>query len=187
MYLKKKGIKRVLLVQHYQRADGQQSRYGYKCSLPPVALTVLAIAYVIQVHRVFMLLPNSNSYENIMPKRKLHFILRMYNERSLIGEQGWRSGGSPRLSIPPMCGPGSNPGVDAIKGCVCCLFSPLLREIFLWVLRFSALIKKPKFPNSNLTMNGRGRTRMWMCSLKMIIYILIYWLIDLFTFATSCR
>ena len=43
------------------------------------------------------------------------------------------------------CGPGSNPGVDAIKGCVCCLFSPLLREIFLWVLRFSALIKSQSF------------------------------------------
>ena len=50
---------------------------------------------------------------------------------------------SPRLPIPP--GPGSNPGVDAIKGCVCCLFSPLLREIFLWVLQFSALIKSKRF------------------------------------------
>ena len=44
-----------------------------------------------------------------------------------------------------MCGPGSNPGVDAIKGCVCCSFSPLHREVFLWVLRFSALLKSQRF------------------------------------------
>ena len=69
----------------------------------------------------------------------------MYTARSLIGEQGWRSDESPLLPIPTMCGPGSNPGVDANKGCVCCSFSPLHREVFLWVLRFSALIKSQRF------------------------------------------
>ena len=34
-------------------------------------------------------------------------------------------------------------------GWVCCLFSPLLRELFLRVLRFSPLINIPTFPNSN--------------------------------------
>ena len=29
-----------------------------------------------------------------------------------------------------LCGPGSNPGVDAICGRVCCWFSLLLREVF---------------------------------------------------------
>ena len=36
------------------------------------------------------------------------------------------------------CGPGSNPGVKAICGVS---FSPLFREAFLWVLRFSPLLK----------------------------------------------
>ena len=32
-------------------------------------------------------------------------------------------------------------------------FSPLLREVFLWVLRFSSLLKKPTLPNSDSTRN----------------------------------
>ena len=42
------------------------------------------------------------------------------------------------------CGPGSNPSVDAICG-LSCWFSPLLREVFLRVLRFSPLLKNQHF------------------------------------------
>ena len=60
------------------------------------------------------------------------------------GEQSWRIGESTRL--PPNCCPGSNPSVDAIYvGWVCCWFSPLLREVFLRVLRFSLLLKNQHF------------------------------------------
>ena len=41
------------------------------------------------------------------------------------------------------CGPGSNPGVDAV--CELSLFSPLLREVFLRVLWFSPLLKNQHF------------------------------------------
>ena len=40
------------------------------------------------------------------------------------------------------CGPGSNPGIDAICGC---WFSPLLREVLLLVLRFSPPLKNQHF------------------------------------------
>ena len=43
------------------------------------------------------------------------------------------------------CGPGSNPGVDAICGLSLLLFSPLLREVFFRVLRFSPLLKNQHF------------------------------------------
>ena len=38
-------------------------------------------------------------------------------------------------------------------GWVCRWFSPLLREVFLCVLRFSPLLKKPTLPNSNSIWN----------------------------------
>ena len=56
-------------------------------------------------------------------------------------EQGWRSGESARL--PPMW-PGFKPRCRYV-GWVCCWFSPLLREVFLRVLRFSPLPKNQHF------------------------------------------
>ena len=55
------------------------------------------------------------------------------------------------------CGPGSNLGVDAINyvGWVCCWCSPLLREVFLRVLRFSASPLKPTLANSNSIWNAQ--------------------------------
>ena len=42
------------------------------------------------------------------------------------------------------CGPGSNPGVEAICGLSLLLvLSPLLREVFLHVLRFSLCFQIP--------------------------------------------
>ena len=37
------------------------------------------------------------------------------------------------------------PGLMAYMGWVCCWFSPLLQEVFLWVLRFSPLLKNQHF------------------------------------------
>ena len=93
-----------------------------------------------------------------------------------------------------MCGPGSNPGVDAIKGCVCCLFFPLFREIFLWVLRFSALIKSQRFQipirpwmAEEESVCGCATSKSFFTSSKLLfiylfIYSFIYLFIYLFTF-----
>ena len=49
--------------------------------------------------------------------------------------------------------PASKPYV----GWVCCLFSPLLREVFLRVLWFPPLLKKTTLSNSNSMWNARTR------------------------------
>ena len=51
----------------------------------------------------------------------------------MIGEQGWCSGESARART------------RRHVGWVCCWFSSLLREVFLWVLRFSPLLKNQHF------------------------------------------
>ena len=58
-----------------------------------------------------------------------------------------RDGAVVRALASYQCGPGSNPSVDAIiyVGWVCCWFSPLAREVFLRVLRFSPLLKNQHF------------------------------------------
>ena len=53
-----------------------------------------------------------------------------------------------------------------------CLFSPLLQEVSLWVLRFSPLLKNQHFQFDQES--GRQRTTLWMCYLQIIIYLLIY-------------
>ena len=48
---------------------------------------------------------------------------------------GGKDGAAVRAVASQQCGPGSNPGVNAICGFwVCCCFSPLFREVFLWVV-----------------------------------------------------
>ena len=70
---------------------------------------------------------------------KAHALFRPY-----VGSKG---GAVVRALASHQCGPGSNPGVDAICGLslICCWFSPLLREVFLRVLRFSPLLKNQHF------------------------------------------
>ena len=53
----------------------------------------------------------------------------------------WTNATVVRALASHQCGPGSNPGVDALCGLSCCWFSPLLREVFLRVLQFSPLLK----------------------------------------------
>jgi len=90
----------------------------------------------------------------------------------LSRSKGWRSGESARL--PPMWPGFKSPALTPYVGWVCCWFSPLLQEVFLRVLRFSPLLKKPTFPNSN---SIRNRADVWMCYLQIIIIIIIinYW------------
>ena len=59
---------------------------------------------------------------------------------------------------------------------VCCWFSPLLREVFLRVLRFSPFLKKPTFPNSNSTRNQVDEEPLCGCatSKSLFIYLFIY-------------
>ena len=49
------------------------------------------------------------------------------------------------------CGPGSIPGPGVICGLSLMLVLVLAPRVFLRVLRFSSLHKKPTFPNSNST------------------------------------
>ena len=66
-------------------------------------------------------------------------VICYYKVEFLFGKQGWRR----VVHSPPtiVAGPGSTPYV----GGVCCWFSPLLREGFLRVLRFSPLLKNQHF------------------------------------------
>ena len=54
---------------------------------------------------------------------------------------------NPKLHSPgvSLCGLGANPGVNAYVGWVCFWFSPLLRQVFLQVFRFSPLLKNQPF------------------------------------------
>ena len=90
-----------------------------------------------------------------------------------------REGALVRAFASPQCGPGSNPGVDAICG-----FSLLL------VLSFAPRgfcpgspvspsppppLKNQHFQISNFDQeSGRRRTTLWMCYLRFIIYLYLY-------------
>ena len=56
-----------------------------------------------------------------------------------------RDGAEVRALTSHQCGPGSNPGVNAICGLSLFWFFPLLRDVFLQVLSFSPLLKNQHF------------------------------------------
>ena len=91
------------------------------------------------------------------------------------GEQGmarwWER--SPPTNVARVQIPASTPNV----GWVCCWFSPLLREVFLRVLRFPPLLKNQHFHMiSQFDQEScRRRTTLWMCYLHIIIYSSIYY------------
>ena len=69
---------------------------------------------------------------------------------------------SPPTSVAGVQIPASAPYV----GRVCCWFPPLLREVFLRVLRFSPLLKNQHFFKFQFDQeSGRRRTTLWMCYL----------------------
>ena len=88
-----------------------------------------------------------HTFENLLHialvRRTLSGILHFNNWMMIwLGSNG----GVVMRAIPShQCGPGPIPRVDAYMGWVCCWFSPLLQEVFLWVLRFSPLLKNQHF------------------------------------------
>ena len=68
-------------------------------------------------------------------------LFEILSKSDALGEQGWRSGESARL---PSMWPGFKPRCRYV-GWICCWFPPLLREVFLRVLRFSPLPKNQHF------------------------------------------
>ena len=86
-----------------------------------------------------------------------------------MGSKGWRSGGSARLSS---VWPGSNLGVDAIRGLSLLLvhsFAPRGNPVF-------PSPQKPTFPNSNSTRNKVDKEPLCGCatSKSLFIYLFIY-------------
>ena len=66
------------------------------------------------------------------------------------------------------------PASTLYVGLVCCCFSPLLRGVFVRVLRFPPL-KNQHFQISNFDQeSARRRTTLWMCYLQFIIYLYLY-------------
>ena len=96
------------------------------------------------------------------------------------GEQGitqwWEH--SPPTDVVRAQIPASTPYV----GSVCCWFSPLLREVFLRVLRFSPLLKKPPLPNSNSTRTQVDEEPLCGSATPKIIIYLFYLFIRCFCF-----
>ena len=76
---------------------------------------------------------------------------------------------SPPTNVARVQIPASTPYV----GWVCCWFSPLLREVFLWLFRFplssKTNISKFQFDQES----GRRRTITLMCYLQIVIYFII--------------
>ena len=70
-----------------------------------------------------------------------------------FGKQGWRSERGESARLPPMW-PGFNSRRRRHKWVEFVVCSLLLREVFLRVLRFSPLLKKPTLPNSNAIWNA---------------------------------
>ena len=93
-------------------------------------------------------------------------------DRVVVGNKGWHSGESARLSH--QCGLGSYPGVDTICGSSLLLvlsFAP--RGFFS---RYSGLPLSSKTNISKFQFDqesGRRRTTLWMCYLQIIIIIMI--------------
>ena len=104
----------------------------------------------------------------------------------ILGSKGWRSGESTRL--PPVARVQISASTPSV-GWVCYWFSPLLREVFLRVLRFSPLLKNQRFqiPIRPGIESVRRRTTMWMCYLQIVIYYLFNYSPPTVIFTQSAR
>ena len=100
-------------------------------------------------------------------KDRLFSLNVSFEFKNHLGEQGmvqwWER--SPPINVAWVQILASTPCV----GWVSCWFSPLLREVFLWVLWFFTNISKFQFDQES----GRWRTTLWMCYLQIIIYLFI--------------
>ena len=92
----------------------------------------------------------------ITPRHYLDFInhyVSTIHDSEMAKTMESKAGAVVRALACHHCGPGSNPGVDAIRGLSLLLARSL--EVFLRVLRFSPLLKKTTIPNSNSIWNAR--------------------------------
>ena len=107
-----------------------------------------------------------NENRSIFTLRRIICLTRII-QRTSLGSKGWRNGESTSL---PQCGPGSNPGVDAICGL------SLLLVLSFFPTGFSP--GTPVFPSPQKfhfdQESGRRRTALWMCYLQIIHYLFIY-------------
>ena len=93
---------------------------------------------------------------------------------------GARDGTVVRALAPHQCGPGSNPGGDAI--CVLSLLLVLsfaLRGFSLGTLVFSSP-QKPTFPNSNSTKNQVDEEPLCGCATSKSLYIYLFYLFTIY-------
>ena len=94
----------------------------------------------------------------------------------LKGNVGARDGEVMRALSPHQCGPGSNPGVDAICGLSLLLVSPWLGfSLDRFPSRYSGFPLSSKTNISKFQFDqesGRRRTTLWMCYLQIIIIII---------------
>ena len=110
----------------------------------------------------------------ILSKYSLLLLLLLLTPYKPLGEQGMAQ---LRQRLPP-----TNVAQVQILasmpyvGWVCSWFSPLLQEVFLWVLQFplSSKTNTSKFQFDQES--GRQRTTLWMCYLQIIIYFIYFYL-----------
>ena len=100
---------------------------------------------------------------------------------------GARDGAMVRALAFHQCGPGSNPGVDAICGLSLLLVLSFAPRGFSPGTPVFPSHQKPTVPNYNFSReSGRRRTTLWMCYLQIIIYLFIYLFIYLIYLCVEC-
>ena len=86
---------------------------------------------------------------------------------------GTRDGAVVRAVASHQCGPGSNPGIDAICGLSWLLVLSFAPRGFSPGTPVFPSPQKPTFPNSNSTRNLVDEEPVWMCYLQIVIYLFI--------------
>ena len=82
---------------------------------------------------------------------------------------------SVRAPASHQCGPGSNPGVEAIcVGWVCCWFSPYAPRGFSPGTPVFPSPQKPTFPNSNSTRNKVDKEPLCGCATSKSLFIYLF-------------
>ena len=96
--------------------------------------------------------------------------------------EGARDGVVARALTSHQCGPGSNPGIDAICGLSLLLVLSFAPRGFLWVLQFFSQTNVSKFQFDQES--GRRETTLWMCYPPNHIVIII--IINIFSAINYC-
>ena len=86
---------------------------------------------------------------------------------------GTRDGTVVRAVASHQCGPGSNPGIDAICGLSWLLVLSFAPRGFSPGTPVFPSPQKSTFPNSNSTRNLVDEEPVWMCYLQIVIYLFI--------------